>query len=137
GFASTAPDLAPGDSALGFGTGWDMFRSSSPFDPPADRTPPTVACSGDDGSWHADNVTLWCSASDAGSGLTDAAQTVFSLSTQVPDGSETADANTPSVEVCDRAGNCAAAGPESGVKVDRLAPQVTITAPLDGSEVEV
>jgi len=137
GFASTAPDLAAGDSALGFGTGWDVFRSSSPFDPPADRTPPTVACSGDDGSWHADNVTLWCSASDAGSGLADAAQAVFALSTQVPDGSETADANTQSVQVCDRAGNCAASGPVSGLKVDRLAPQVTITAPLDGSEVEI
>jgi Tol biopolymer transport system component len=137
GFASTASDLAVGDSPQGFGTGWDVFRSSSPFDPPADRTAPSVACSGDDGSWHAGNVTVWCSASDAGSGLSDASQAAFSLSTQVPDGSETADARTQSVQVCDRAGNCTTAGPVGGLRVDRLAPQVTITAPLDGAEVEI
>jgi Tol biopolymer transport system component len=137
GFASTAPDLAAPDSAQGFGTGWDVFRSSSPFDPPADRTAPTVACSGDDGSWHADNVTVWCSASDAGSGLADAAQAAFLLSTHVADGSETADAFTQSVQVCDRTGNCTTAGPISGLRVDRLASQVTIATPLDGTDVEI
>jgi hypothetical protein len=39
------------------------------------------------------------------------------------------------VQVCDHAGNCATAGPISGIRVDRRAPQITIAAPLDGSEV--
>jgi Tol biopolymer transport system component len=35
--ATTAPDLAAGDTAIGFGTGWDVVRLAAPFDPPADR----------------------------------------------------------------------------------------------------
>ena len=72
--ATTAPDLAPGDTAIGFGTGWDVVRLASPFDPPADRSAPVVTCAADDGTWHADNVTLWCTAADAGSGLANAGQ---------------------------------------------------------------
>ena len=133
--ASTAPDLAPGDTAIGFGTGWDVVRLASPFDPPADRAAPVVTCAADDGTWHADNVTLWCTASDAGSGLANAGQAGFALATSVPAGSETADAATGAVQVCDRAGNCATAGPISGIRIDRRAPQITIAAPLDGSVV--
>ena len=57
GFASTAPDLAAGDSPQGFGTGWDVFpielavRSAGRR---ARRRPSPVQ--GDDGSWHAGNV---------------------------------------------------------------------------------
>ena len=133
--ATTAPDLAPGDTAIGFGTGWDVVRLASPFDPPADRAAPAVTCAADDGTWHADNVTLWCTASDAGSGLANAGQVGFALATSVPAGSETADAVTGAVQVCDRAGNCATAGPIGGIRIDRRAPQITIAAPLDGSVV--
>ena len=72
---------------------------------------------------------------DAGSGLANAGQAAFALSTSVPAGSETADAATGAVQVCDHAGNCATAGPISGIRVDRRAPQITIAAPLDGSEI--
>jgi len=133
--ATTAPDLAPGDTAIGFGTGWDVVRLASPFDPPADRAAPVVTCAANDGTWHADNVTLWCTASDAGSGLANAGQAGFALATSVPAGSETADAATGAVQVCDRAGNCATAGPIGGIRIDRRAPQITIAAPLDGSVV--
>ena len=34
-----------------------------------DTTPPTVACSQPDGAWHADNVTVDCTATDGGAGL--------------------------------------------------------------------
>jgi Tol biopolymer transport system component len=132
--ATTAPDMVVGDTATGFGTGWDVVRLASPFDPPADRAAPVVTCAADDGAWHADNVALWCTASDAGSGLANAGQAAFSLATSVTPGSETADAATGAVKVCDRAGNCATAGPISGIRVDRRAPQITIAAPLDGSE---
>jgi hypothetical protein len=133
--ATTAPDMVAGDTATGFGTGWDVVRLASPFDPPADRAAPVVTCSADNGAWHADNVTLWCTASDAGSGLANAGQAAFALSTSVPAGSETADAATGAVQVCDHAGNCATTGPISGIRVDRRAPQITIAAPLDGSQV--
>ena len=133
--ATTAPDLAPGDTAIGFGTGWDVVRLASPFDPPADRAAPAVTCDADDGTWHADNVTLWCTAADAGSGLATAGQARFALATSVPVGSETADAATGAVQVCDQAGNCATAGPISAIRIDRRAPQITIAAPLDGSVV--
>ena len=133
--ATTAPDMVAGDTATGFGTGWDVVRLGSPFDPPADRAAPVVTCAADNGAWHADNVTLQCTASDAGSGLANAGQAAFALSTSVPAGSETADAATGAVQVCDHAGNCATAGPISGIRVDRRAPQITIAAPLDGSEV--
>jgi hypothetical protein len=53
----------------------------------------------------------------------------------VPAGSETADASTDAVQVRDRAGNCATAGPITGIRVDRRAPQTTIASPLDGSDV--
>ena len=133
--ATTAPDMVAGDTATGFGTGWDVVRLGSPFDPPADRAAPVVTCAADNGAWHADNVTLQCTASDAGSGLANAGQAAFALSTSVPAGSETANAATGAVQVCDHAGNCATAGPISGIRVDRRAPQITIAAPLDGSEV--
>ena len=133
--ATTAPDMVAGDTAQGFGTGWDVVRLASPFDPPADRAAPVVTCAADDGAWHADNVTLWCAASDAGSGLANAGQAAFALATAVAAGNETANAATGAVQVCDRAGNCATAGPINGIRVDRRGPQITIAAPLDGSEV--
>jgi Tol biopolymer transport system component len=133
--ATTAPDMAAGDTAIGFGTGWDVVRLASPFDPPADRAAPVVACAAADTAWHADNVALWCTASDAGSGLANAGQAAFALATSVPAGSETGNAATGAVPVCDRAANCATAGPISGIRVDRRAPQITIAAPLDGSEI--
>jgi Tol biopolymer transport system component len=132
--ATTAPDMVAGDTAQGFGTGWDVVRLASPFDPPADRAAPVVTCAADDGAWHADNVTLWCAASDAGSGLANAGQAAFALTTAVAAGNETANAATGAVQVCDRAGNCATAGPINGIRVDRRGPQITIAAPLDGSE---
>ena len=134
--ATTAPDMVAGDTATGFGTGWDVVRLGitvrSPGRPggaggDVRRRQRCLACR----QRHA----LQCTASDAGSGLANAGQAAFALSTSVPAGSETADAATGAVQVCDHAGNCATAGPISGIRVDRRAPQITIAAPLDGSEV--
>lgn len=97
----------------------------------ADSDSPSISCGTADGAWHADNVSIACSAHDDGSGLADAADASFSLSTSVPEGAEDANASTGSRTVCDLAGNCAPAGPISGNKVDRKAPALA----LPGSQV--
>jgi Tol biopolymer transport system component len=131
--ATTAGDLVAGDAAKSFGQGWDVIRFGSPFDVVVDSTPPDVQCASDDGTWHAANVTLQCTATDAGTGLADQGQAAFTLSTSVADGSETADAATGSVQVCDAAGNCTQAGPFTGIHVDRALPVISIAAPIDGA----
>jgi hypothetical protein len=93
-----------------------------------DTTAPTVNCGSADGSWHGDDVTIACTASDDGSGLADPADTSFGLSTTVPAGTETASAATGTHQVCDRAGNCTTAGPIDGNEIDKKAPQVTCGA---------
>ena len=94
-----------------------------------DQTPPAVSCATPDLGWSAANVTVACAAADAISGLADPTQAQLSLATTVPAGSETAAASTGSATVCDSAGNCSVAGPVGGIKVDRLAPSIAITAP--------
>jgi hypothetical protein len=97
--------------------------------PGPDTAPPAIACDSPDGAWHAADVSLNCTASDDESGLADPANASFSLSTSVADGTETADAQTGSRQVCDAAGNCAAAGPIGGNKVDRKAPSISLESP--------
>jgi Bacterial Ig-like domain (group 3) len=94
-----------------------------------DTVAPTVNCGSADGVWHADNVSIGCTASDSGSGLADAGDASFSLSTSVAAGNETANASTNSRVVKDKAGNETTAGPISGNKIDRKGPSVTLTCP--------
>jgi hypothetical protein len=94
----------------------------------ADSDAPVIECGQADGAWHADNVSMGCTATDAGSGLANPADASFSLSTSVPAGSEDTNAATGTREVCDLAGNCAAAGPIGGIKIDRKAPALTLAA---------
>lgn len=100
--------------------------------PTDDTTPPQVTCAGGDGAWHNSNVAIACTASDAGSGLMNAADASFALITNVPAGTETPHAATNSRQVCDVAGNCSTAGPVTGIMVDRKAPTVTIATPTQG-----
>jgi hypothetical protein len=90
-----------------------------------DQTPPSTSCAAPDGLWHAADVTIACTASDAGSGLAIATDANFSLTTSVAAGTETATATTNSHQVCDVAGNCTTAGPISALKVDRKPPTIT------------
>ena len=90
----------------------------------ADADAPEIDCTvPDQAVWYGTNVTVSCTASDAGSGLEDAADASFSLSTNVPAGTETENAQTGSREVCDNDGHCATAGPYT-FKVDRKDPEV-------------
>lgn len=94
-----------------------------------DTQAPKVSCGSASGSWSATDVSIGCTASDGVSGLANPSQASFSLQTSVPAGTETANASTDSVNVCDAAGNCSTAGPISGNKVDKKAPSITITTP--------
>jgi hypothetical protein len=96
---------------------------------PQDAMPPEAQCAVPDGQWHASNVSLVCTAADGQSGLANPADAVFSLSTQVPAGTESSNAVTDSRQVCDNAGHCVAVGPIAGNKIDRKPPSVTISAP--------
>jgi hypothetical protein len=100
---------------------------------PVDIDAPTIQCGAADGQWHASDVSISCTASDDGSGLADPADASFSLSTHVPAGTQTADAETDTQRVCDNAGNCTNAGPIGGNEVDEEAPTVTVATPADGA----
>ena len=94
-----------------------------------DRTAPAIACATPGSAWSATDVTVACTASDTLSGLATPAQAQLSLTTSVPASIETAAAVTDSATVCDVAGNCATAGPITGLMVDRLGPSITVSAP--------
>jgi hypothetical protein len=106
-----------------------IFNMQPLTDDAVDTTPPQVACQESDGLWHASNVRIACTASDSGSGLANAADGSFILATNVPAGTETANAESNQHAVCDVAGNCGTVGPIAGNKVDTKAPVITISAP--------
>ncbi|HEX7292407.1 MAG TPA: carboxypeptidase-like regulatory domain-containing protein [Conexibacter sp.] len=99
----------------------------------ADATAPVVACDAPPSGWHADDVSVACTASDDGSGLADAADASFSLTTSVGDGDEDAGARTGTRQVCDRAGNCATAGPVGPIAVDRKPPAIAFSQQPNGA----
>jgi len=98
-----------------------------------DTTAPIVHCGTADGQWHANDVSITCTASDSNPGLANSADASFSLSTSVPTGNETANAATGTRNVCDRDGNCATAGPIGGNRVDKHAPSISISSPAAAS----
>ncbi len=122
---------ADGTTALSFWATDTAGTTSAPqgLTVQVDRSAPAIACAAPSAAWSATDVTVACTASDGLSGLADPSQAQFTLTTSVPAGTETAAVATGSATVCDVAGNCATAGPITGLKVDRLAPSITITAP--------
>ena len=81
--------------------------------------------------WHADDVTVPCLSFDLGWGLQNAGDANFSLSTAVPEGSETGNAATGThAPICDDGGNCTGTvAAITGINVDKKAPVLTVTAP--------
>ncbi len=100
-----------------------------------DVTPPEIQCSSPATGWHAENETLTCTATDSGTGLAHPEDASFSLSTSVPQDEETASAYTNSRRVCDKADNCAEAGPFGPIKIDRKPPTISIASPKNGAVV--
>ena len=90
-----------------------------------DATAPAISCGSADGLWHGGDVSIACTAQDAGSGLRDPADANFLLSTNVASGTEASNAATATRNVCDRTDHCATAGPITGNKVDKEAPSVS------------
>lgn len=100
---------------------------------PPDNTAPVINCAVPDQSvWYGADVSVNCTASDSGSGLANAGDASFSLTTSVASGTETASAATGSRSVCDNAGNCGTAGPYT-FKVDKKAPQQSLCDSADGT----
>lgn len=94
-----------------------------------DKSAPSVSCGSADGAWHANDVSISCTANDSTSGLIDSDDSSFNLTTNVPANTETANASTDSRTICDVAANCATAGPVGGNKVDKRPPGITVTTP--------
>jgi hypothetical protein len=104
----------------------------------ADDSPPEISCAAADGVWHATDLSIACTAVDGGAGLANLGDVDFSLgaglanlgdvdfslSTSVPSGTETSNAVTGTRVVCDAVGNCATAGPVTGNRVDKRAPEI-------------
>lgn len=97
-----------------------------------DKKVPQITCGVSDGLWHATDVSIACTAEDAGSGLANPADASFSLSTAVATGTAIPHAQTNSRVVCDAVGNCSTAGPIGGLMVDKKPPQVSCGA-ADGA----
>ena len=94
-----------------------------------DKTVPTFSCAAPASAWSASDVSRVCTAADTLSGLNPSSDSAFSLSTNVPSGTETADAQTGSKLLTDLAGNSATAGPLGGNKVDKKAPTFSCAGP--------
>jgi hypothetical protein len=92
-----------------------------------DRSNPGIECAAAPSGWSASDISLSCSANDPHSGIQ--GPSAFSLVTNVAAGTETSEAETDSRSVCDVAGNCANAGPISGIRIDRKGPSIAITSP--------
>jgi hypothetical protein len=99
----------------------------------ADGVAPTVACAAPDRRWHASNIWLRCTATDAG-GLAHPQDASFILTTTVHSGVETATAETGTRQVCDVGGNCTTAGPVTGIRIDRKAPEIDFRVPAEGGK---
>jgi hypothetical protein len=91
-----------------------------------DTEPPVVSCA-TPSTWASGPVSVTCQAEDSG-GLRSVNDVMFTLTATAPDGTESAGVLTDGRQVCDRAGNCATAGPIA-VRIDRRKPVIQLTAP--------
>ena len=129
---SVGPGVEDATALTGSKTVADAVGNSDsvgPYTFKVDRKAPAISCTVPNQSiWYASNVTVNCTASDGGSGLANAADASFSLSTSVGPGVEDATALTGSKTVADAVGNSDSVGPYT-FKVDRKAPAISCTVP--------
>lgn len=90
--------------------------------PVSDTAAPRINCAAPHGWTRTGRVS--CTATDPGSGLARKADAAFTLEPTLPVGATASDVATTSRTVCDRAGNCAQAGPYLHLRVDDTAPAV-------------
>jgi hypothetical protein len=98
-----------------------------------DRSAPVPTCTlVDPGVWYKVDVSVSCSAADAGVGLASAADGAFTLTTSLATGSQSAAALTGSKNLCDKLNNCVTIGPFA-FKIDKQAPTAAIAVPVSGA----
>ena len=89
-----------------------------------DLTPPTFVCTSPAAAWQGTDVTVPCTESDNANGSGPATPN-FTVSTAVPNGTETSTAFTNSSSVADIAGNSASVPAYGPFLVDKKAPVIT------------
>jgi hypothetical protein len=100
----------------------EAFKS---FQVNIDKVAPAPNCGSASANWLANDASIACSPTDGGgSGLASNVPATFNLVTNVPAGTEDANASTDSRTISDAAGNTATAGPISGNMIDKKAPEV-------------
>jgi len=102
-------------------------KDAGPFK--IDMTAPAVNCDSAPAAWSGSDVSIRCQPTDGLSGLANAADGDFNLSTSVANGVETSNTSTGSRGVADAAGNSVEAGPTTGIKVDKKAPALVSDGP--------
>jgi hypothetical protein len=135
GASATLPAItAEGITTVSFSAADQHGNGESPaqtFTVRIDKTAPAFQIGSPDGLWHAADVSIPVTASDAASGLANPADAGFSLTTSVPAGAEPSNAATNTRTVFDNAGNSATAGPVGGIMVDKKPPTITISSPAN------
>jgi hypothetical protein len=109
--------------------GNQVSTASPTFTIMVDTVPPTANCIGPNPpptGWQLNDVLYNCTASDnaGGSGLANSGQSSFTLSTNVPTGTETT-LSIPAVTISDVAGNSTTQGPFGPFQVDKKAPVIS------------
>ncbi len=111
----------------------DVAGNCAKVPPPSpvaiDHVPPVITCATPRAGGWIGAAAIRCHASDAQSGLADAGDAVFQLTTTVGAGATSATAFTSVRRICDKAGNCATAGPIGPLHVDREPPVITCRLP--------
>ncbi len=91
---------------------------------------PVISCAPSPTVWVNTDVSIVCTATDTDGLASPTTDSSFQLITSVPLGTEITDATTNTRQVCDTTGLCSTAGPITGLKVDRKAPVVVVTTPV-------
>jgi hypothetical protein len=110
-------------------SGNQVSTASPTFTVMVDTIPPTANCVGPNpppSGWQLNDVVYNCTASDnaGGSGLANSSQSNFTLSTNVPVGTETT-VSIPAVTISDVAGNSTVQGPFGPFEIDKKAPVIS------------
>ena len=110
-------------------SGNNVSSSTPTFTIKIDLTPPTVSCTQPAIVWQATDAVVTCNASDNANGSGLAGPSSFSVSTNVPVGTETNSVTIPAVTVNDVAGNTSLPQPPTGAfgpfEVDKKAPVIS------------
>ncbi len=135
-FALTAAIAADKQGAVSTGThqvcdNAGNCATAGPETVQLDDAPPVITCQPTPTQWEGDAVVVDCTASDAGSGISEA-DSVFTLQGTTDAGTASTHVSIPSRQVCDAVGNCAGTPKLAPGRADRQTPKVTCVLPAAG-----